>query len=197
MFATQRCENADAATKLAVTSANTSTSERSGARVPLLSRGGRMGEAWYAARRNGHREARDEGKLMCRAGGELLHERVDHDLRRVAGDVSAVARDLAHERGAHEAVLRPRGEEDRVDLRREIRVRVGDLELVLEVGRDAKSAYDHARALVDAVLDEQAVERVHSHVREMTHDRPQELLALLGVEQRVLRRMNTDRDDDV
>src|SRR5690349_3673881 len=109
---------------------------------------------------------------------ELLRERFEHGLRRVAADVAAVRRDLADERRADEAVVRARREEDGVDLRREVGVRVGDLELVLEVGGDTQATDDDAGALLHAVLDEEAVEVIDGDVREVLRDLLNEVLAL-------------------
>ena len=76
----------------------------------------------------------------------VLRKRRDHDLGRIPRHVSAVDRDVAHERRRNEAVVRARRQEDGVDLRHQVGVGVRDLQLVFEVGCGAQTADDDARA---------------------------------------------------
>ncbi len=128
---------------------------------------------------------------------EAIAERVADDGRRVPADVAAVAGNLSDEGRRDESVLRARRQEDRVDLRAEVGVGVGDLELVLEIGRSAQPSHDDARSFSPAVLDEEAVERFDAHVRQVGAHALHELEALVDREERRARGVHADADDDM
>lgn len=134
---------------------------------------------------------------LDRSALEAIAKRVANDGRSIPADVSAMAGNLPDEGGRDEAVLRARREKDRVDLRAEVGVGVGNLELVLEVGRSAQAAHDDPRAFAPAVLDEEAVERFDAYVGQVGAHVLHELETLLDGEERGARGVHADADDDM
>ena len=143
----------------------------------------------------GRRSARWTWAISARL--QLVDESLADEAGGIAGDVAAVAGDLADEGGADEAVLGAGGQEDRVDVGLQVGVRVGDLQLVLEVRGGAQPAHDDACLLVLAELDEQTVERLHGHVGQVGGDSRDEVEPLLDGEQGAARGVAADADDDV
>src|SRR5262245_55740372 len=80
-------------------------------------------------------------------------QRVGRGLRDELVDGATELGDLAHDARAHVAVLQRRHEEDRVDLGRELAVRVPQLELRFEVRDGAQAADDKAGVMATREVD--------------------------------------------
>src|SRR5258708_1575599 len=128
---------------------------------------------------------------------ELAVEGLADDGGRISAHVPSVARDLAHQRRADKAVLLSRRQEDGINIRLEIGVCVGDLQLVFEVGRSAQPSDDNPRTLLFAEVDEEPVERRDSDISQVRADSRDKLEALIDGEQGVACRMLADAHDDV
>src|SRR3954452_3523815 len=141
--------------------------------------------------------------LLVREGGpastvwEELPQTARDGWRHELLDISAECGDLLHSARGDEADLRARHHVDRLDLRRDRPVELVHLELVLEVGDDAKPLDDHLGVPAARELDDELLEDVDLDVRDVGQRVADELDPLVDREARrlVLRRAD-DADDD-
>ena len=144
----------------------------------------------------GKYRTRDVGQRPARAA----RRRVARGARDHRRDVAAEGRDLLDQARADIAVLDRGHEEDRVDVRRQDAVVVGELHLGLEVADRAQAADDRAGAAGAAEVDGQAVERLDLDPVRRCAGLGERLAddadARLDVEQRRLARVGQDADDD-
>jgi hypothetical protein len=110
--------------------------------------------------------------------------------------VAAHGDGLLDEARADERVLLVGHHEDGLDVPREGAVRERHLVLVLEVGDGPDAAEDDVRLLAVDVVHHEAVERVHLDVPEGLAHLADHLDALLLGEERLLRRVVGDGDDE-
>src|SRR2546421_7157473 len=129
--------------------------------------------------------------------GELLRQPLLDDRRHEARDRRAKAGDFLDEARGDVRVLLVRHEEHRLDGRPELPVHQRHLELVLEVRDGADTAHDAVGALARDQVDQEPVERDDAEVAEPGCRLVDHLEALLDREQRLLRGIRDDRDDQL
>ncbi len=109
-----------------------------------------------------------------------------HHRRHHVVHISAETGDFLDHAAAEEAVPHRRGQKQRVDLLRQGRIRMGQLQLEFKIAQGPQPPQDHPRLALQGEVDGEAFEARHLHRRQVAGGLPQLPQALVKTEQGLL-----------
>ncbi|MCO5561366.1 hypothetical protein L7F22_014987 [Adiantum nelumboides] len=129
-----------------------------------------------------------------RVSGEPVQQPGVHARREERGDVAAAAGDLLDQRARHVDLTGRAGQEQRLDPG-QVPVHVRHRELVVVVRRPAQALDHRPGAALAAVVDDEPLERLDPHARQVRGDLGEHRDALVDGEQPLLAGVHQDRDE--